>query len=92
MKWALKTGHSRDFPGGPAVKTLRFQCRGCGFGELIISMKLKNLKKRLGTQMLVLILVFSFLLFLFLFLGELIFLEVKVKLSKTVTNSKLLAF
>lgn len=49
-------------------------------------MKLKNLKRRLGTQMLVLILVFSFLLFLFFLGGELVFLEVKVKLSKTVTT------
>ena len=24
-------GKNWDFPGGPMVKTLRFQCRGCGF-------------------------------------------------------------
>ena len=23
--------HVRDFPGGPVVKALRFQCRVCGF-------------------------------------------------------------
>ena len=26
-----KKPQKRDFPGGPAVKTLHFQCRGCGF-------------------------------------------------------------
>ena len=26
-----KMGYSRDFPGGPVVKTPRFQCRGRGF-------------------------------------------------------------
>ena len=26
-----KTAHHRDFPGGLAVKILRFHCKGCGF-------------------------------------------------------------
>ena len=29
--WATDTFTFRDFPGGPVVKTPRFQCRGCGF-------------------------------------------------------------
>ena len=27
----LEINYRRDFPGGPVVKTLHFQCRGCGF-------------------------------------------------------------
>ena len=30
-----------DFPGGPVVKTLSFQCRGSGFGPWLVKFKNK---------------------------------------------------
>ena len=29
--WKLRTSFSREFPGGPVVRTPRFHCRGCRF-------------------------------------------------------------